>query len=207
MKRGAKHLKEFRTAQGSEVGPGSPSSASNARGATRARPSLSSWQAERLRVLRQRCRVIDAARKRGRSVERSCRLLAWYWHKKTFRCDPSRRFRISHQTLRRLYYAWLKSGRSDSALMLHYSNTRYTFKLSRRHVARIKELLCDPRIGSLAEIHRAVFPAGSRRPSLDRFYEKFPAAFRNRSRRFFLARLTHNRAERAFAKAVKEATI
>jgi hypothetical protein len=134
----------------------------------------------------------------------SSRLLARYWNGKPYLCSPSRKFQLSPGTLRRLYYAWLKSGRNDSALALQFRAPITAFQLSPRHWRHIGKLLRAPATVSLVPVHRALFPHAMHGASLKHWYRKLPPQLKRQCRKIFRARRAARHAERKFATALKE---
>lgn len=74
------------------------------------------WQAERARVLRRACRIIEKHRASGlvKAIRRAARRIA----KRTY--QGGRKIQMSEKTLQRVYYAWRAAGQSDSAFVLRY---------------------------------------------------------------------------------------
>ena len=160
------------------------------------------WQRERLRLQLRHCRAIERGIARGRSVAWLCHRMASHWRGRFYRSTPSRPVRLSAETIRRAYYRWRRAGRNASALVLRYRCRASSIAFSGRQRARVIRMLCDPSVLSFAQIHRAMFPRGTKRPSLDSFYSKFSAALRQRARPIFLARRQHRRTERNFARSI-----
>jgi hypothetical protein len=88
-----------------------------ARSCQNAAARKSDWQSERARRLHRLFSRIEAD---GAPVARTLRNFCSYWHGKIYRTDPARRTRLGYSTVRRLYYLWLRDGRSPQAVALHF---------------------------------------------------------------------------------------
>ena len=163
------------------------------------RPDARGWQRERLRIVRRGCSIIDGARPL-RSVEQSCRVLAGRWKNKRYRTAPNRLVRLSAVTWHRLFWRWLRLGRSDAALELQYRRFR-PVELTQAQRAQLFSVLCDSECGALMPALRGLFGLQSR-PSDRTLLRIFSTRDRAALRQVFRARREHRRAERAFAKAI-----
>jgi hypothetical protein len=96
----------------------------NAIGSAHPIAKLSPWQAERTRRVLRILRCIKARVERGQSLKRAVTYFAWYHRGAVYKCDPSRRLRLSRKTIVRLYCAWQNSGYSAAVLAYKYRSTR-----------------------------------------------------------------------------------
>jgi len=82
--------------------------------------TVSPWQRERSRKLDRMFRCIEGRIQRGQTIRRSVRLFAWFHKNRMYRCEPTRRFRVSRKSLIRLFYKWRASGKTPECLLIKY---------------------------------------------------------------------------------------
>jgi hypothetical protein len=197
---GAKKLNAFRISAAAPEGPTASVEVTRAqrpRGVARVFLSRA-WQEERTRILRRLCLRIDE-RRAVEPVEKQCRRIAGCWRNRRYKSVPSKRVRISKTRLRTLYYAWRRSGRSDSVFALRYVPGQPSFEASAQQQKQILDLLLSATVVSFASIYSTVFPRGTAAPSTRRFYDLFSPEVRELSQRIFRARLNQQAAEQKFA--------
>jgi hypothetical protein len=175
---------------------------STARGASRAQPFPFPWQRERARILQRCCETILRAKERGRPADATIAQICRQRRDKTYKCDPRRKLQISEQTLRRLYYRWLRCGCSQSAFALRYTIGRR--QISGKQRAIVRRHLLDARTVSLVAVHRSMSTDGQWTRSYDTLLRSLPKAWRKHLRAIFRARQAHYRVERSVARALQE---
>lgn len=82
---------------------------------------IHAWQNERGRILHRACQSIRAATQRGAGVGRAIRRVASRYNRRQYKCDPSRRIKLSAVTLRRAWDMWQRNGESPDAFRLRYT--------------------------------------------------------------------------------------
>jgi hypothetical protein len=161
------------------------------------------WRGEWLRRAVRWCESIESARARGVSVAKMSRRIAGYWRNRHYHCDPRRPVLCSARSIRRIYFAWRKGGRTTAAIEPKPANNSrcVEFTLSTGERMRVRHLLLDGRTVSFSQIFTSLFPRQA--PiCLTQFYRKIPAAVRARARKIFRSRQALARAERALAVAL-----
>lgn len=147
----------------------------------------SGWLSERERIVPRACVAIERGRSRGLSVRKAALRSVWRWNGKPYRCDVSRRVRLSRSSLVQHFYDWRRNGKNPEALQLHYR--AHGPKISARLVREFIRVCGMPGVRSLSDAYRklsAMWRAGEL---------KRPFAFRRRatlpfSRATFLRALT-----------------
>ncbi len=154
-------------------------------------PLLSPWHREHVAVLTSICERIAAAVARGEARPRVIRRMAAARDGRRYRSKPSRRWRLSYRTLRRLYVRWV--GHGGSAFALGY-------RPPRKVPGVVKETLWRVLLNSQATTWTAAFKllpprlAGVRPSSAAR---TFTRKQRLLARRLFKARRELTRAQEA----------
>jgi hypothetical protein len=78
------------------------------------------WQREHQQTVLRICILIAARLQKGESISRCVRRYSKRWNGKPFECDPSRKFQLSQETIRRAFWKWRRGGEVASAVALQY---------------------------------------------------------------------------------------
>lgn len=117
------------------------------------------WRDEFTRVLIRLCTAIAARRARGMTLRQAIKQPVWYWNNKPrfFRCDKSRRVRLSPSSIVRWYYVWKHSG--PDALRLKYRCG--ADRIGAGKLERFLETAVSSGAASYAETYQALGDAGA----------------------------------------------
>lgn len=150
-----------------------PAVTSGAPGASSAR-SFSKVEMERVRILAQICRALDAHSAKGNPLQPQFRALARRWRGAVYRSAPTRRVALSRSTIARTYYSrWLHGGQNADGLKHRYGLNAPKFALTRQHRRRLARALQTA--STLAELRTLVFKRCRKRPLMDAFRRCFTA--------------------------------
>jgi hypothetical protein len=119
--------------------------------ATRASSSLN-WQRERAMIVHRACMAISRRRERGVSLHRAVVRPAWNCRNRFYRCEPTRRVRLSRKTFIDIYYHWRANGQNLQAVQLHYRSNRP--KIPSRLVLEFVQLCVSPGVPSIRAGYR-----------------------------------------------------
>ncbi|HEX3627267.1 MAG TPA: hypothetical protein VH280_17815 [Verrucomicrobiae bacterium] len=85
---------------------------------------IPAWQRERDGILQRACRSLKGRRERGECLERAGKIVARRYDGLAFKCDPERKLRLNHKTLRHLFREWTHNGESSDVFRLNYIHGR-----------------------------------------------------------------------------------
>lgn len=114
---------------------------------------LPAWQIEYATRLHSICTAIAARQAKGGKLSRGLRVFARRWNGKPYRCDPSRRFRLSAKSLERAYGKWRNGGGVPSAIRLNYKPDA-TSKVTAPVLRAFVSALFLPSVNSGVEAYR-----------------------------------------------------
>ena len=169
-------------------------------GSAIALPSKKRWQRERAIRVHRFFETIERRRQRGMKLSKAFHWLRWWCRQpdRVYRCDPSRRMRLSPGTLKRLYYKWRRDGRTPEALKLEYWTRQ---KIDACHVQQCVRVALAPSFRSLRSAYRALpEPAAT----YHAFRHVIPAELRRNLRSLFQARQTAIRLEKAARESLRK---
>lgn len=152
------------------------------------------WQLERAARLQRICSSIEGRIERGHKLRKAIGWFGWYHQNRTFRCEPTRRFRICKGTLIRLFYQWRHSGKTVEAFRLKYRSNRP--KLTRTAQIKFLRSCLRPGVHSYQAAHALTKDAPA---TVDAYYHALPRQCRQMlTRLFFIRRHVHWEERRAW---------
>lgn len=149
------------------------------------------WIRERARILQRLCERIEEQHARGASVVSAARRIAKRWNGRPYKTAPGRRFKLSAQRLRVLYYRWKASGKRLESFGPAFR------PITKREPAAVQKLTLaclSPAVASFRDGCRA---AQRSENSACAFYRAFPPTLTRRLGRLFAARRAVRREEMA----------
>lgn len=100
-------------------------------------------------ILQRICKGAEKRLQCRRGVHRALRAAAWRWKNRCYRCDSSRRVRLSLNSLVAIYYRWVRAGKTPEAFTLNYRSCPP--KVSARLIADFIRVCGEPGIYSMLE--------------------------------------------------------
>jgi hypothetical protein len=82
--------------------------------------SISDWKKERAAKLQNSCERLRVAVAAGKPVGKTVHRVARSLNGRPYRCDPSRRLKLSAVTMRRVWDVWRRGGEVPAAFKLNF---------------------------------------------------------------------------------------
>ncbi len=110
------------------------------------------WGAERRQRLQQICQAIGWQREKGIPLRHAVREFVRRWDGRSYLVAPDRKLKLSEATLLRLYYEWVRKGRSDRCFAFAYTARLATVTMDQAR--RLLKATASSRAASLGQAAR-----------------------------------------------------